>query len=144
MEPKPGALIQYKFDLSMWPIAVAITPPGVPGSEIDLDHFYAQIDRLLARRQLFATVQDLTGASPFDPKRRARFAQFLQERGDSIRKYMVANAVVVDNAMLRGVVTAVLWVTPSPCPYRVFPTRDSALEWCRSMYQEASATANVG
>lgn len=118
---------------------MAVTPPGVPGSDIDLDGFYADLDRLLARRETFATVQDLSGASPLDPKRRKRFAQFLAERAEVIKHYLVCNAIVVDSALTRGFVTAILWVTPSPVPYKVFATRADAIAWCKTMYDQATA-----
>ena len=43
MDGSDDELVSYTFDYSQWPIAIAITPPGVPGHRVDVDGFYAEL-----------------------------------------------------------------------------------------------------
>lgn len=118
----------YRVDESRWPLAIFESPGARHPAEIDQDSFYTELDRLLARGERFATLHDLTGTRP-DAKRRRRFTDWTTQNEAILRSRLAAHAVVVDSAFLRGIITAVLWMTTPPCPMRVFDDRLEAERW---------------
>lgn len=120
----------YRVDESRWPLAIFESPGARHPGEIDQDSFYVELDRLLAKGERFATLHDLRGTRP-DAKRRRRFTDWASANEATLKARLAAHAVVVDSAFLRGIITAVLWMTAPPCPMRVFDDRGAAEQWLR-------------
>ncbi len=118
----------YRVDESRWPLAIFDSPGPLAVSEIDTDSFYAELTRVLRKREVFATLHDLRGSRP-DASRRRRFAEWVRDNDAELRLRLAAHAVVVDTGFQRGMITAVLWMTPSPCPMKVFDDREEAEQW---------------
>jgi hypothetical protein len=118
----------YRVDESRLPLAIFESPGALPVAEIDTDSFYAELARILRKRQLFATLHDIRGMRP-DAARRRRFAQWVKENEAELRQRLAAHAVVVDSGIQRGTITAILWFTSSPCPMKVFDDREQAERW---------------
>lgn len=125
----------YRIDEGRWPIAIFESPGARLPGEIDSDSFYVELDRLLARGERFATLHDLRGTRP-DAARRRRFTDWVETNKSELSRWLAAHAVVVDSTLLRGIITAVLWMTAPPCPMRVFDDRAEAERWLASMIAE--------
>jgi len=121
----------YRVDESRWPLAIFESPGARQPAEIDADSFYTELERLLAKGERFATLHDLRGTRP-DAKRRRRFTDWTAANEAKLKTGLAAHAVVVDSAFLRGIITAVLWMTTPPCPMRVFDDRLEAERWLLS------------
>lgn len=67
------------------------------------------------------------------PAARKFMAEFLDENRLLIATRCAAAGVVLSNGIQRGVLTAVLWLAPSPCPIKAFGTVDEADAWVRSV-----------
>lgn len=128
----------YRVDEARWPLAVFESPGARPVSEIDTDSFYAELDRLLRRRERFATLHDLRDTRP-DATRRKRFADWIETHEAELRLRLAAHAVVVDSTLQRGMITAILWMTSPPCPMKVFDDREEAERWLLEMLARSPA-----
>lgn len=118
----------YRIDERRWPLAIFESPGPLSPSEIDADSFYAELTRCLKKRERFATLHDIRNTRP-DASRRRRFAQWVKDNDAELRLRLAAHAVVVDSGFQRGMITAILWMTPSPCPMKVFGDREEAERW---------------
>ena len=50
--------------------------------------------------------------------------------GATQREFTVAVAIIADSPLLRGGLTAVLWLKSPPCPTKVVTTMAEALDFC--------------
>jgi hypothetical protein len=135
-------VFRYRIDESLLPLVIFDSPGSLPPSQIDQDSFYAEVERVLARRQPFATLHDLRGTEP-DAGRRKRFASWTQKNFDVLAQRLVAHAVVIDSNIQAHILTGVLWMTRSPCPMKVFSNRADAEAWLRSELEARAKRANV-
>jgi hypothetical protein len=89
------------------------------------------IDSLLAlaKRGPFVTVADATKATVVDAKTRKRFFDGLQRVQDT--GSWRAEAIVIDDPLLRGIVTAYSWVRKAKAPLGVFSSVPAAEEWMK-------------
>ena len=78
-----------------------------------------------------AMIVDGATADTPSPAARKLMAEFLDENRLLIASRCAAAAIVITSGLQRGVLTAVLWLAPSPCPIRVFGTVGEAEEWAR-------------
>lgn len=124
-------MFRYRVDDSRLPLAVFESPGRTPASEIDSDSFYAELERLIARRVPFATLHDLRDTEP-DAARRRRFTTWTETNHDVLKLRLIAHAVVLDSSVLAHILTGVLWMTRTPCPMKVFSDRAEAEAWLRS------------
>ena len=74
-------MFRYRIDESLLPLVVFDSPGSLLLSRIDQDSFYAEVERILARRVPFATLHDLRGTEP-DAARRKRFSSWTQKNFD--------------------------------------------------------------
>jgi hypothetical protein len=88
-----------------------------------------------------AWVVDLTLLQKADARHRQIFGEHLKRFERYDRRCNAGSALVVPNAWLRGVVTAVFWLSPPGYPNKLFADFDSAIDWARDRLGEAG---NVG
>lgn len=123
------ALGRIESDLTHWPVAV-VRPPPVP---IEDEAIHAFMDRfeceLTARGPQFAIVLDLRMASNMAPaQRRMLVSRMRQSDG---QRQQVAGAFVFSSTIMRGLLTAVLWLRTPPYPTQVFTSVEEAVQWAR-------------
>jgi hypothetical protein len=128
MEPS-----RYVIDETRWPLVRILAPARPPGKE-EFERHLSRLDAILARRQPYVVVLDCRGSGsssmPTDQRellRKQRRAAFCEAQ-----KYQRAMAFVVDSAIQRAVLGALLWLAPEPCPTRIFTTGDEADAWVTS------------
>ena len=84
---------------------------------------------LTQRKQPFVVIHDARRAARPTPKQRA-FAATQQKRdAEGSRRYLRGTALVVTNALVAGVVTAINWITPPPYPQKIFSSLADAEKW---------------
>ena len=116
------------LDLSRWPVVVAVMPPeAFTPQRLDawLDAFEHHV---LARRQPYATVLDMSDSPRTTPEERKRMADRLRG-GDDHQRMCVAGAFVMQSTLARGALTAVMWLRKPEYPTRVFASRQEAIAW---------------
>ncbi len=60
---------------------------------------------------------------------RKRMAQHSSQHEEEIRTWVVASAAIAPSAFTRSLIKGIQWMSPPPCPFRVFSERDEAREW---------------
>jgi hypothetical protein len=76
-----------------------------------------------------AWVVDLSQIRTATARQRQIFGQHLGRIERHNISYNQGAALIVPNAVLRGVVTATFWIKPPSFPYRLFATRQEGLDW---------------
>lgn len=100
-------------------------------SDDELTAYLATLDRIIARPGRKVVLFDLLRATVSPANQRKRQAEWISAKEDVLRRDFAAGAIVLDNALLRGAVTAVFWICPLPLPTQIMSTNESALTWLR-------------
>jgi hypothetical protein len=124
-----GPELAYSVDRGSWPIVSIAATPSVADDQA-LEATYAALTLMLSRRQHFGAVIDVRGAVS-NAKRRKRMSAWVEENRHVLDHFLVGVAPVVDTALERGVVTAALWLIPTPVRIQVFGDRGAAETWIR-------------
>lgn len=122
--------MSFLVDPSAFPL-VRITLEGT----IDDDAFRRYLDEctlLLNRGLPYAIVMDASRAGSAGSPQRRMQADFMREHHDRMRTFCMGCAFVIDSMVVRGMMTAVLWLQPMPCPHVVVSRVVEAESWCRS------------
>jgi len=96
--------------------------------EAYLDH----VLRITRRGEMHAMVYDASQAGWIPPSQRQLQADWMREHDKLNRDLTAGLAFVLPSPLLRGVLTAILWLTPMPCPHTVTRTLDHGVAWCRA------------
>ena len=103
-----------------------------PTTEVAIESFFDIIDGALARGQTFGVLHDIRGMPGINAAQRKAFADYIDRQRTALAANIVAHGVVVKRSLERGIVTAVLWLSPTPFPVRVFTSPREAEDWVRS------------
>jgi hypothetical protein len=108
-----------------------------PFSDEELERLFRALEGVLKRDGQMAAVIDLrTAVAPPANQRRAQ-GEWIHKNERKLGRKVMAAAIVTDSAIMRGVVTAIFWVRPLPCPTRVVPDLALAREWIEPFVQAA-------
>jgi hypothetical protein len=58
---------------------------------------------------------------------------------DKKKPYLLGCAMVLTSSLMRGVLTALKWLSPPPIPVETFGTREAAETWARAQLQKTAA-----
>ena len=61
----------------------------------------------------------------------------MRDNREVLARQCVGNAFVISNPLVRGVLTAILWLQPLPSDYIVVGTLKEAEAWCMKKLTEA-------
>lgn len=124
-----------EFDERALPI-VRILLEGA-SSDAELDAYDARLlvllRRAIAEQTKYGFVIDGRTAAAPDAVRRRRSAAWLDAHAPMIRAGCAATGIVLENAVQRGILKAILWLRPHPSPCRAFATPAEAEAWVRVM-----------
>jgi len=134
--PHPGDARRFlrvmpsiEVSLDQWP--VVFTKFDGDQSVKDIDDFMTMMDGVLARKQLFVTINWM--------KRYTRSRDSMHRMGEWIKQtesatsaYAVAMTMVNASVGFRFLLSTVFLVRPLPVPYTVTPTLEGAFAFCRS------------
>jgi hypothetical protein len=115
------------YDDSRAPLVV-VTSTGESSNE-DYDAYLERLTALVRRRQRYAIVFDARRSARPTPRQRQKQADWMQANSSAIRSYNVGIAFVIDSAIVRGALTAILWLQETPSPHKVFASLDGAEQW---------------
>jgi hypothetical protein len=79
-----------------------------------------------------AHVFDMRDALSLTATQRRRYAQHVIDMDPLDTRWNRGVAFIADNPIVRGIITAVFWISPPPFPYRVFRTPTEGREWLKS------------
>lgn len=118
------------LDESNWPI-VRVTWKGEVSAE-DIDAHFAAMKVLIERGQRFGLVMSIIELDNPTPALRKRVTEHLANMRGPAKDVIVCNAHVVSSTTMRGILTAIYWVSPPPFLTKVFTDLFQAEEWVRS------------
>ena len=110
-------------------------------SDDELTTYLATLDRIIARPGPKVVLFDLLHATVSPAIQRKRQAEWICANEDVLRRDFAAGAIVLDNALMRGAVTAIFWVSPLPLPTEITSTVEEALAWLHPYLDGVYASA---
>jgi hypothetical protein len=106
---------EYAKLVDLWPV-VLVEAPVNPTLE-SVEWFCARQDEYLARRQRFGTIHDMRPMrGMLDARARKVMGEWMKTHEADLRRWHVASATVTDSGLIRGVITAVHWISKPPSP----------------------------
>ncbi len=131
---------RIQFDQSRWPLVV-VTHHGAPTDE-EFDAYLLKLkenlDRAVRERMKTVLIFDATHASGSSAKQRQKQAAWMKQHEAPSRLHSAGYAFVIPSTVVRGALTAILWLSPMPAPYVVVATLGEAESFCFKMLSEAS------
>ena len=127
-----------ELDVSHWPVIVVSAPDkSMPDQELEafLDEFRLRVGD---RDQPYATVLDLTHASSMSARQRKMMGERLRT-SNKHQRYNVVGAFVFTSVLMRGMLTAIMWLKKPEYPCRIFATTEEAVTWAKARMAEHAA-----
>jgi hypothetical protein len=118
-----------ELDAAGWPV-LHIRYKGT----VDAEAFEAHLEELaghLARGERYGVVFDARRAEHLPALQRKMQADWVAAHRAALTERCVGVAFVFDSSVVRGLLTAILWVQPLPHPHCVVPTLAEAEAWVR-------------
>lgn len=129
-----------RLDLSRLPL-VRVTFDGL-ASDAEFDKYLSGItDLLMVGRQKTVTVLDARASARAPATQRKRQAAWIKEHESLLRRYSLGTAFVITSPLVRGVLTAILWLQQLPTPHTVVATIAEAERWATEQFRRAGVTA---
>lgn len=126
----------YRFDTTKFPLVFLNMSGDISPQELD-EHF-GEYRGLLDRNTTYGLVYDASKIGKVDAVFRKRYAEFMKKNEADFQRLCAGVGFVITSAIVRGALTAVLWVTGSlPFPHKIFSTREEAEEWTRQQLANA-------
>lgn len=104
--------------------------------------FRARDDWATRVRYHFAWVIDLSNVTKAPATQRKALAEHLKRLEEFSERWNAGSALVVPSAWLRGLATAVFWISPPKYPHRTFSELLPGERWAREQLAEKLAEAD--
>lgn len=119
------------IDDSRWPLLNVVW--NGPTSNEEFTAYLGRLDHNLTRTKSAGTrtaiLTDARAAAAVNSVQRKMQADWMKAHEAECRKYCIGFGFVVDNAFIRGALTAILWLAPLPAEHVVCSTTDEADTW---------------
>lgn len=114
-----------------WPLLVALSPKVYDRAAVA--EMQASFERYFQRGQRYALVTvPPHGSTPPGANERKAIAEWANSPRirDYSKKLCVGSASVVENALMRGALTAMMWIWTPASPHKAVSTADEAIDYC--------------
>jgi len=128
-----------RVDESRFPLMVVTFEDTVDDDQFGA--YLATLDAHIARRVRCAFVMDATRAGRTSAVQRRRQADWMKENEHVLRTYSAGYAFVISSPLIRGALTAILWLQPMPAPHVVVGTFGEGERWARAQLENPSRAA---
>lgn len=102
-------------------------------SEHDFDAYLETLTRYITRDSPTLFLYDALLAEAPTAKQRQKQAAWLERHDAALRRNSKGTAFVIGNPLIRGALTAIFWIRPTPVPHIVVGTRIEAERWARGI-----------
>lgn len=128
----------------------------MPGIDIDLDHFplvwitnhagttdadyvtlLGTISKLIDRGEKFVVITEATDFAFPGPSQRKLISDWMPTVKGRMNRCSLGTAMVLQNALQRGSITALNWIARPDVPMVAFESSAEALVWCRGQLEKA-------
>ena len=106
-------------------------------SEPEFDQYLASMTQIISRAEKTLTILDARRAIRSPPSQRKKQADWIKMHADQLRRYSLGTAFVLTSPLVRGVLTAILWLQPLPSDYVVVGTMAEAEDWAAAKLRDA-------
>ena len=126
---------RIQLDTAQWPVVV-ITPPGRPVADDELQAFLDQFAQTVVdKRMPYVLLLNLLGNGGLSPKQR----QILMKASDRHEnRCRLGIGLVFQSSLLRGMLTAILWLRNFEEPVKVFASVEAAMQWGQKLAAEGT------
>lgn len=128
-----NSIVHY---VDSWPIVVSKIH-GKDHSEQALRSAYATWTGLMQRGQHVLILDMTEGNAGSTAAQRARVAEWIAENESLLRTRQLANVLVFDSVVVRGIVTAVFWLRPPVNAHFAARNLDEAVDYALARLKEA-------
>ncbi len=133
------AIMSYVIDDRRWPLLKVIWKGAVTNEEFMA--YLGELERNLARTNAAGTrtaiLMDARSAAATDSVQRRMQAEWMKANELACRRLCVGFGFVLDSALVRGALTAILWLAPLPAEHLVCSTIEEAEKWLCQRLQAA-------
>lgn len=121
---------RIKLSLEQWPLVVTTMWNDITDAEYEA--FLRDVEtRVMARRTPYASIVDASRQTKAPTAtQRQRLVAWQRDTMPTAAANLVCVAIVIDNAFVRGAMTAVQWIFPPQSPTKAVATYDEALAYC--------------
>lgn len=134
-------LPSIRIDESRRPLII-VTFTGVSTDE-EFTAYLENQTRLLRRREKNVIVIDAMRAGAMQPTQRKRQAEWQRQHEEALAAYCLGTSFAIGSAIVRGALTAILWVQPLPHPHFVAASLADAERWAVAQLLAAGLRAPV-
>lgn len=133
-------MASIQFDQSRWPLVVVTHHGEVSDEQFDeyLGKLKDNLDRAIRERMKTVIIFDATNATGSSAKQRQKQAAWMKQYEAPSRLHSAGYAFVIPSTIVRGALTAILWLSPMPAPYVVVATLAEAEAWSLKVLAQAS------
>ncbi|MBX3245637.1 MAG: hypothetical protein KF901_00500 [Myxococcales bacterium] len=114
----------FTVDSEAWPL-VRVTYVGAV-DDAAFERYLDEQAALLDRRAPYVILFDARRSGMPSAKQRQRMAEYMRDRNAEIARYCKKGVFVISSPLIRGALTAILWLQPLPFPHDVVATLDEA------------------
>lgn len=115
-----------------WAPVSCLRPIGHP-SDQELAESLQTITELLESelrlRRKSVMIVDMRKAGPLSAPQRRTSSEWMKQNIELYKQCVLGGVFVIDSPIIRGVLTALLWLSPMGMPYEVVGTLDEAVRW---------------
>jgi hypothetical protein len=133
-------LVEVTF--THWPVFL-LTLSGTLSAE-DAEAIGNHFDQALNRKERHVNIIDCRGVRE-RPNAivRQKLAEYTARSQEASKQWALGTAIVVNNALLRSVITAIHWVAPSPIPVLAVATVSEGVDRCESWLRDKNMRLNA-
>lgn len=127
----------FVFDTRHDPLFLQAFPPLL--TQAGVDAHFDEVEAFFMRRDRdkpTALLADARGILNTTARNRQRVALAFERLSPVLEQRAVAHAIVMDNAVVRGALTAVFWIKRPPWPIQLFGDLEEADAWIRRRFAE--------
>ena len=116
-----------------WPLVTLKFPSHFSDEEFDdyLTGLSVNLQRTIAQGTRTGLLFDTSDAPSVDARTRRKMADWIDGHREQSAEYCAGYAFVIRSGIVRGILTAILWLAPMPAPHVVVATREEGFEWLR-------------
>jgi hypothetical protein len=125
-----------RLDTSNWPILVLTPTDNISDQSIQdfMERYFAMVN---AKKERYALVVDLRQKTNMSRKHRKFHTDELNKNKEFAEGYNAGTALIVNSAVIRGIMMSVFWLFSPKHPTDVFKTMEQAVSWANSRLNPA-------
>jgi len=117
-------------NLGRWPIVV-MTPPARPMTDQEFKDYLVWMEKhVTTRGETYTVINDVRHAPAPSAAQRKLVADHMERLRPITTRFCAGTAMVFESTLMRGIMTAIFWMSKPDYPTKVCATVDEAMGWC--------------